>query len=48
MGWGGVGHVFINIHVNLHMKEMLRCGCRLGHVFVGGEWGGAGHVLRFM
>ena len=39
-GWG----VFINVHVNLHMKEMLRCGCRLGHVFIGGEWGGVGWV----
>ena len=52
-GCGGVGHVLtlhatlgwggacINVHVNLQMKDMLRCGCRQVHVFMGGVgWGG--------
>ena len=34
VGWGGA---CFNVFVNLHMK--LRCGCRLGHVFMGGGWG---------
>ena len=38
MGWSGVewGGACINVHVNLQMKDMLRCGCRQVHVFMGG------------
>ena len=32
VGWGGA---CINLHVNLQMKDMLRCGCRQVHVFMG-------------
>ena len=40
--WGGVGwgRACINVHVNLHMKQMLGRGCRLEHVFLGGGSGG--------
>ena len=39
LGWGGVGHE-INVHVNLHMKSMLRCSCRACIQSWG--WGGVG------
>ena len=46
VGWGGA---CFNVHVNLLVKDMLLCGCRQVHVFIGGVgWGGVGHVLTFM
>ena len=38
----GIYMIMWFVHVNLYIKCMLRCGCRLGHVFMGGGWGRVG------